>query len=160
MTDNPYRAPTSTLRDRFSAKGLDVKAALVGVAIYIAGTTVAVIGLFAGHVLITVDGELSLQAIGDALDAIPEGTSWIDMGGIVAERLVLVLAGWMATDMSGHRGYSVGAIIAAVAVLMFAVGEYLAPGLYTLAENVLLAVSAVGATLLGSRLAFAKAPPD
>ena len=152
MPINPYSAPQAALRDPAEGPGSTVKAVLAGSAIYFFGTTLMVIGILLLYVMVSVDGELTMESFGAAMGAF-EDTSWIDITAIASERAMLVLAGFVATRMARRRDFRVAAILALLAMVLFALSEWLMPENYTLGQKALLLLSVGAAAPFGGWLA-------
>lgn len=133
-----------------------MKAVAAGTAIYIAGTILMFLVLVMIMVMVSIQGDFSPRAIKQAADAFPD--RWVGTAGLISERIVMLSAAFIAARMAGRNDYRTGSILAIIGAALSAAEVLYAPDEYSLTKIVLMLITLSAAALLGSRLAFDKAP--
>lgn len=159
MSENLYSAPQTPSVDLQAPEpGSVARGAWSALAIYLVGSVFLSMLLVTIEVLRVSEGNFTWERAGEMLSKIPDN-SWIEMAGLVLERVVLVLSVITGTRIAARDNYKVGWIVGVVAATFTALEAWASDVPESLPFYAMLMVTALGAALLGAWLALRKTPP-
>jgi hypothetical protein len=152
VANNPYTPPNSPVGDVAPEKGSPAKAVILGVVVDVGGSFAAGMLLTTVYIAVEMSRGSSEAEVAAALTTLSP-YSWFGLTGMGLGCLLSVLAGYVCARIAKKDEYGLGAIVAAISVV---VALLTGAQQFSAVFNGVLAVLTGASVMIGVRLGFAK----